>query len=126
MSQRALIAEDNAALRTVIEFTVARAGFDIVAVENGKKALQAAVDGEFDIIISDQQMPFLTGIEFCRELRKHEQRSETPFILLTAKKLELDIRQLKEELAISEVLAKPFSPQMLAALLCKLAAGVGC
>lgn len=109
-ASRVLIAEDNPALSGVIRFNLSRAGFEVTATRNGREALDAARREVFDVIVTDQQMPEMTGTELCAALRQLEAYRETPIIMLTAKGLELDVAQLREELGVSVTLPKPFSP----------------
>ena len=110
MSKRALIVDDNLALARVTQFALDRAGFETQTARNGRLALEAAKLMQFDVIVTDQQMPELTGVELCRELRKLPEYVDCPIILLTAKGLELELPRLREELGISGVFSKPFSP----------------
>ena len=64
-------------------------------------------------MLSDQQMPFMTGVELCQQLRQLPAHRDTPFILLTAKCMELDFSTLQQTLGISAALPKPFSPSEL-------------
>ena len=107
---KALIAEDNAALLRVLEFTLSRAGFEVTQAANGALAWQLAQEEHFDIVLTDQQMPMMTGIELCSELRSHERYLDTPIILLTAKGLEIELPRLCAELGIAATFPKPFSP----------------
>ncbi len=110
MGKRALIVDDNLALARVTQFALDRAGFETQTARNGRLALEAAQLLQFDVVVTDQQMPELTGIELCRELRKLPAYFDCPIILLTAKGLELELPRLREELGISGVFSKPFSP----------------
>jgi CheY-like chemotaxis protein len=67
-------------------------------------------EAEFDLVVTDQQMPVMTGIELCQQMRACERFADTPVIMLTAKGLELELSQLRRDLGISQVLPKPFSP----------------
>ena len=88
-AKRALIADDNVALARVTQFALNGAGYETEATYNGRLALEAALKTQFDIVITDQQMPEMTGVELCRELRNLPQYASCPIILLTAKGLEL-------------------------------------
>lgn len=105
-----LIAEDNAALGNVLKFNLERVSFDVTLVNNGLSALEALAQTQFDLIISDQQMPHVEGSEICRRLRTMPGYENTPVILVTAKGLELNLENLRRELGISAVFSKPFSP----------------
>ena len=108
--KRALIVDDNVALARVTQFALDKAGFETQTAYNGRLALEAALESQFDIVITDQQMPEMTGVELCQALRNLPQYASCPIALLTAKGLELELPRLREELGINATFAKPFSP----------------
>jgi CheY-like chemotaxis protein len=108
-----LLVEDNDALRGVISFNLMRAGYQVTVVTNGREALTALEHGSFDLVLSDQQMPKMTGIQLCEQIRELPQYQHLPFILLTAKCMELDVTKLRRQLGMSAALPKPFSPSEL-------------
>jgi CheY-like chemotaxis protein len=120
-----LVCEDNVALSGVISFNLVRAGFEVTSVVNGRLALDALEKGNFDLVLSDQQMPMMTGIQLCENLRQLPAYRSTPFILLTAKCMEIDFIRLQEKLGVSKALPKPFSPSELIVCI-EEALGVGC
>ena len=107
---KALIVDDNVALARVTQFALDNAGFETETASNGQVAYELAQETTFDIVLTDHQMPQLTGIELCAKLRQLDQYRDSPIILLTAKGLELELPRLREELGISATFAKPFSP----------------
>jgi DNA-binding response OmpR family regulator len=117
---KALIVDDNVALARVTQFALTRAGFDAKIAGNGRKALEQAQAETYDLIISDQQMPEMTGLELCRRLRATAEYATTPIILLTAKGLELELPALQRELNISAIFPKPFSPSEVVSTACQL------
>ncbi len=108
-----LVVEDNAALSGVVCFNLVRAGFQVTSVNNGRHALETLQKGSFDLVLSDQQMPLMTGIQLCEHLRQLPAYRRTPFILLTAKCMEIDTVRLQQNPGISVALPKPFSPSEL-------------
>lgn len=110
---RILLVEDNLALSGVINFNLTRAGYQVTAVSNGREGLDALQHGHFDLVLSDQQMPKMTGIQLCEHIREMPDHAHTPFILLTAKCMEIDVAKLRQRLAMSAALPKPFSPSEL-------------
>ena len=106
-----LVAEDNAALASVVRFNLERAGFQVTVVRNGRVAWEVVREEAFDLIVTDQQMPEMTGREFCEKLRALDEYRDTPVIMLTAKGMELDLPRLKAELGIAATFLKPFSPK---------------
>lgn len=111
---RIIVADDNSALGNVVRFHLKRAGYDVTLVNNGQDVLDHLREQSFDLVITDQQMPKRTGLEVCSEIRSDmPEYVGMPIILLTAKRLELDVESLKAEFGISRVFPKPFSPSEL-------------
>lgn len=106
-----LVAEDNAALASVVRFNLQRAGFQVTVARNGRIAWEALQMETFDLIVTDQQMPEMSGCELCQRLRTLDEYRETPVIMLTAKGMELELPRLKIELGIAATFLKPFSPK---------------
>lgn len=117
----ALVAEDNAALRRVIGVTLKNSGFDVLSACDGAEAWELAQEQDLDLIVTDQQMPRMTGLEFVERLRESVRNSATPVILLTAKGYELQSETLREEYGVAALLTKPFSPSQLSLVASQLA-----
>ncbi len=77
-----LIAEDENAVRKGIEVFLKAQKHDVISVENGRKAFEMCQHKYFDLIISDMQMPEMTGFELLSELRKLS--NQIPVIIITA------------------------------------------
>jgi two-component system, chemotaxis family, chemotaxis protein CheY len=112
-SKKILIIDDNVALARVIQFAVEGAGFETATAQNARLAFELAKQTQFDVVITDQQMPEMTGVDLCRCLRDMPEYQECPIILLTAKGLELELPRLQHELDIDATFSKPFSPSAL-------------
>ena len=112
-AQRILVVDDNVALARVIQFAMDGAGFETVTAQNGRIAFELAKKSLFDVVITDQQMPEMTGVDLCRNLRGMPEYEDCPIILLTAKGLELELPRLQQELEIDATFSKPFSPSAL-------------
>ena len=108
--KKILVAEDNLALAEVIRFNLEQAGFEVTVAHNGREAYDLSQNDQFDLVLTDHQMPELTGVELCQRLREDERYARTPVIMVTAKGLELDLARLQDELGVTVALAKPFSP----------------
>jgi len=106
-----LVAEDNAALASVVRFNLERAGFRVTVANDGRQAWDNLQHETFDLLLTDQQMPKMTGCELCQALRSVPDFAELPVILLTAKGMELELPRLRDELKITATFLKPFSPK---------------
>ncbi len=117
-SNRILIAEDDPAFRRVIEFTLQRSGWKTRAVCDGESAWQILQQEPWPFLITDHQMPRLSGIELIDRIRHQLPLGhDMELVLCTAKGLELDAARLTQEYRLLRVMHKPFSPRELASLL---------
>ena len=82
MKPRILVADDEESIREFLEIMLKKEGYDVVCVEDGQKALEVMKKRNIDLIISDLQMPNMTGIELLREVK--DQSSNILFMLITA------------------------------------------
>ena len=78
-----LVVEDDADIRNYIVNELSR-NFTVIAIENGKKALQVLQEDSISLVISDILMPEMNGFELCRQVKSNVLYSHIPVILLTA------------------------------------------
>jgi PAS domain S-box-containing protein len=87
-----LIAEDNAFSRTLLKKTVTKAGYDVVAVEDGEAAWEVLQQEEVPkLALIDWMMPGMSGVDLCRKIREKESALPIYIILLTAKTEKEDV-----------------------------------
>ncbi len=108
---RILVVDDEAAIGNVIKDYLEAQGYEVFWAEDGFSALDSFHKVNPDLIILDLMLPGKSGLDVCRELRKH---SDVPVIMLTAKSDEID-RVLGLELGADDYVTKPFSLRELAA-----------
>lgn len=113
---RILVAEDDPALRRLIEILLGNQGYDVRAVGDGVDALEMAAEWAPDALVVDVMMPRLSGLSVCRELRAQADFATVPIILLTARCFDEDIQAVME-LGGIEFMNKPFNPRQLMAAL---------
>ena len=104
-----LIADDSRVMRQIIIRTLRQAGFgghEVVEAADGELALKAALTEEPDLILSDWNMPNLTGIELLRELRG--MGVAAPFGFVTSEGT-LEMRQTAIEAGALFLMSKPFT-----------------
>ncbi|OYW24955.1 MAG: hypothetical protein B7Z55_00730 [Planctomycetales bacterium 12-60-4] len=108
---RILVAEDNLVLADVLRFNLERGGFDVHVANSGTLAAEALRKGQFDAILTDYQMPGINGEDLCRLARSDSRHADVPVFLISAKCFELDVVLLMQELSLTKVFSKPFSPR---------------
>ncbi len=114
MNPKVLIVEDEESIVTLLRYNLEGQGFRVSAAGDGEEALAMIADEPPDLLILDWMLPFLSGIELCRQLRRRLETRHLPIIMLTAKGDEGDlIRGLYS--GADDYVTKPFSPSELVA-----------
>jgi DNA-binding response OmpR family regulator len=86
-----LVADDDDDILVLVAFRLERAGCEVITARSGDEALKLAIEHTPDLAVLDVMMPGLDGYGVTRELRRTEQTSEMPVILLTARAEEADV-----------------------------------
>lgn len=110
--KKVLIADDEIHIIHVVAIKLRNNGYEVIAANNGAEAYELACSEHPDIVVTDYQMPFVTGIELIEKLRKNEATMHIPMILLTARSFAIT-QEMQETLGVQECLSKPFSPKEL-------------
>ena len=106
-----LLAEDDSNISTIAIMALEHfGGHKVTHVDNGLDALEAAKNGEFDVIVLDQMMPIMNGITVSKEIKAND-NGKTPIIFLSAKCHPDDISEFNNN-GIGHI-QKPFDPATL-------------
>lgn len=109
---KVLVAEDSSVQGKKLKFYLEKFGLEVVWVMNGKLAFDELSNKDYDLIISDFQMPEMDGLQFLRKVRGSDQFSMIPFIILTT--IEDDETLYKGlKFGANDYLIKPFRPDEL-------------
>jgi len=81
---RVLVIDDSVTSRTHLKNTLEFAGYNVITAVDGVDALTKALAGEFDLIVSDVDMPRMNGFELTARIRKDKRLSKVPVVLVTA------------------------------------------
>jgi CheY-like chemotaxis protein len=115
-----VVAEDHADIRFVVQRTLERAGHEVVATADGAAALEAVRRHRPDIVVTDVDMPHMTGLDLCRAIRADAGLRHIPVVLASGSLLPGDDRAA--EVGASATLLKPFLPAQLLACVTALLA----
>jgi len=113
-----ILAEDNELLRKSLSYFLETKGFEVVQFPDGKEALESIRNNHYDIILSDINMPGISGLEITQYVRV-TLKLDTPIIIFTSsgiEQTELD----SFDLGASDFMAKPISPSVLLVRINKL------
>ena len=105
-----LVVDDFATMRRIVKGNLRQMGFSkIVEAEDGQKALEELKKNEVDLIISDWNMPNMTGLEFLKAVRSDESFKQIPFVMVTAEGQKDNVMEAVKA-GVSNYIVKPFTP----------------
>ena len=114
MAQTILVAEDQQHVRSLVEYKLKNIGYNVICVEDGRAALDKALEVVPDLVLLDAMMPLMTGFEVLAALRANDKTKNVAVVMVTAQSKEDEI--LKGlDLGADDYITKPFSPNELAA-----------
>ncbi|HWL94668.1 MAG TPA: response regulator [Phycisphaerae bacterium] len=109
-AKKILVCDDEPHILHVVSTKLRNAGYEVITAPDGEEGFEAAKAQKPDLILTDYQMPFLSGLELAVKLQADPQTAEIPLIMLTARGYSLESGDLKNS-NIRKVLPKPFSPR---------------
>jgi DNA-binding response OmpR family regulator len=107
MSRKILVVDDDRKTLELLRLYLERDGYQVLAAQDGRQALDLARQRRPDLIVLDLMLPAVDGLDICRILRAE---SKTPIIMLTARTTE-DDKLLGLDLGADDYITKPFSPR---------------
>jgi two-component system alkaline phosphatase synthesis response regulator PhoP len=110
--KKVLVVDDEIHIVHVVTIKLRNNGYDVISADNGADAFELAREVKPDVIVTDFQMPVMSGLELAEKLRQCEQTKDIPVILLTARNFAVTQEQ-QNQLQIAKCLSKPFSPKEL-------------
>lgn len=124
LKAKILICDDDPLLLELMDFRLRAKGYGVVKASDGAEALAAVQSERPDLVVLDAMMPKSDGFEVLARIKADPVLSETPVIMLTARKTQNDIVSALEKGA-DDYLVKPFIPEELLARLSRLLARRG-
>jgi CheY-like chemotaxis protein len=122
MRKKLLLADDSVTVQRVVELTFAEEGIDVIVAGDGGKALERAEQEHPDIVLADVSMPVRDGYAVAERLRSTPHLAHIPIVLMTGAFEQIDDARAKA-VRCDAVLAKPFEPHMVIALVRQLLRG---
>lgn len=108
-----LIVDDFATMRKVIRNLLKQLGYEnIVEAEDGVAALRTLRSQKIDLVVSDWNMPNMTGLELLKAVRADEELKATPFLMVTAEALQDNVIAAVKA-GVNNYIVKPFTAEVL-------------
>ena len=112
--KRILVVDDEKHILQVLSMKLTNAGFTVASATDGEEALDMALCDPPDLVITDYQMPWMTGVDLCRAMAENDRLCDVPVIMLTARGYSL----CEEDVLacnLRGMFSKPFSPKAILA-----------
>jgi two-component system, chemotaxis family, chemotaxis protein CheY len=116
-----LIVDDSNTMRQMVNFTLTDAGHEVIEARDAAEAMEQLQLNKFELIISDVNMPGMSGIDLVREVRNMPDYKFTPILVLTTESQQ-DIKQKGRAAGATGWIVKPFNPEVLLSVLGKVLA----
>ena len=114
-----LAVDDSASMRQMVTFTLKTAGYNVVEAVDGQDALEKAATRDFDLVLTDQNMPRMDGLSLTRKLRDSAQFKTTPILILTTESSD-QMKAAGRAAGATGWLVKPFDPAKLVEVIGKV------
>jgi two-component system chemotaxis response regulator CheY len=111
-NSKILVADDEEYIVRVVAFKLRGAGYEVIEAVDGEDAWSKVRAGGIDLVLTDHQMPLMTGLELAGRIADEPSTSHIPVLMLTARGFRLDAEEIVAS-RIVELIAKPFSPRVL-------------
>jgi len=103
-----LVVDDELFARRIISYKLKSHGYTVLTADCAETALQLVQSQALDLVLTDLQMPGMSGIELAEVLMRDSRQADVPVLLITAREFEVDRNRCRQT-NIKEVIAKPFS-----------------
>ena len=116
---RILAVDDSPSMRQLVKLALSSGGHEVDVATDGVEALQVAERRQFDVVITDVNMPNMDGIALVRELRRRSNYRFVPLLMLTTEST-AERKQQGKEAGATGWLVKPFDPARLLSIVSKV------
>jgi two-component system, chemotaxis family, chemotaxis protein CheY len=107
---RFLVVDDSSTMRRIIINTLSKLGHqDVLEAANGREGIERLASADVDLVITDWNMPEMSGIDFVRALRGMERASTLPVLMVTTNAAKDDIVEALRA-GVNNYVVKPFTP----------------
>jgi two-component system chemotaxis response regulator CheY len=120
-----LVVDDFATMRKVVRNLLKQVGYDdIVEAEDGVMAMKALKSQKIDVIISDWNMPNMSGLELLKAVKADAELANTPFLMVTAEALQDNVVAAVKA-GVNNYIVKPFTAEVLNEKIVKIMESIG-
>lgn len=122
MARQILVVDDSDVIRKMLTVDLTSRGYLVEQASGGRGALEKARKTQFDMVVTDQNMPGMDGVTFVKALRELESYQKTPVMVLTTETSD-EMKARFREAGASGWMSKPFTSERMTAALAKMLPG---
>lgn len=104
-----LAVDDSASMRQMVSFTLKNSGYQVIEAVDGQDAIEKLAGRQVDLVLTDQNMPRMDGLNLVKSLRAMPQYKTTPILILTTESSD-QMKQQGRAAGATGWLVKPFDP----------------
>lgn len=119
MAKTVLAIDDSASIRQMVAFTLKSSGYDVIEAVDGQDGLDKAKAKSVNLVLTDQNMPRMDGINLTKKLRENPKFKATPILILTTESSD-QMKQAGRAAGATGWLVKPFDPAKLVEVIGKV------
>lgn len=114
-----LVVDDSASIQQLVSFTLKNQQHEVDVAGDGAEALDTVGNKQYDLIITDMNMPNMNGVEMTQQVRQLDNYRHTPILMLTTES-EKDTKMQGKQAGVTGWIVKPFSPEGLLKIVAKV------
>jgi len=114
MNEKVLVVDDEQNILELLDYNLKKDGYEVIRADTGEKAVELLEKAKPDIVLLDQMLPGIDGLNVLKKIRSNESLSGMPVIMVTARSEEID-KIIGLELGADDYITKPFSVRELSA-----------
>ena len=119
-NMKILVVDDMVTMRRIVKNILKQLGFaNVEEAENGQEALQKLRADSYGFVVSDWNMPVMTGIDMLRAIRADEKLKTTPVLMVTAEAQQSNLVEAVQA-GVSNYIVKPFTAEILQEKIAKI------
>jgi two-component system chemotaxis response regulator CheY len=119
MGKNILIVDDSASIRQMVEATLKSANYPVTLAKDGQEALDLCKAGDFDFVLTDQNMPRMDGLTLIKSLRGLPNYRSKPIVVLTTEASD-EMKAKGKAAGATGWMVKPFDPAKLLQVVAKV------
>ncbi len=113
--KKVLYIDDASSMRKLVNLVLEK-DFELTLAANGQEGFEAVQQQDFDVIITDINMPVMNGLQLLEKIRQHENSKFTPVLMMTTEASD-EMKAEGKRLGATGWIVKPFDPDKLAAII---------